>query len=46
MALTRYNPARDLISFRDMVNRLFEDALVPISWPSWESGASFPVDIR
>jgi HSP20 family protein len=48
MALTRWDPFRDLLSLQERMNKLFEDSLARSSSPAGESAAgtwSPPVDI-
>lgn len=49
MAIVRWTPARELLTMRDLMDRLVEDSLSP-SWSvrgSWEGAvASFPMDVH
>lgn len=47
MTITRFHPMRDLVSLRDVMDRVFEDSFVrPDAWTApFPAGLSVPVDL-
>ena len=47
MSITRWNPARDFLSLREAMDRLFEDSFIrPSMVPFDGRGAGFPADLK